>query len=109
MASIIDAITTQWTIYPDGQGHFALGSPDGRTLQQDETVAITLGGFWIPGVIRWNHGSDYFITLVDHTVCGLCAGMQVRPLQDEDLPADRGVQLREWRDRYQLRGKEALA
>jgi len=108
MANIIDAITTQWTIYPDGQGHFALGSPDGRTLQQGETVEIALGGLWIPGVIMWNHGSDYFTALADGAVCGLCAGMQVRPFQDADVAADRNGQFREWWGRCQLWGKEGL-
>jgi hypothetical protein len=96
MASIIDAITTQWTIYPDGQGHFALGSPDGQALNQGEAVEISLGGFWIPGAITWNHSRDYFTALVDHTVCGLCAGMRVRTLQGASQAADGERGLHQW-------------
>ena len=81
MSSIIDTITTQWTIYPDGQGHFAFGSPNGRTLKQGEAVEISLGGFWIIGAITWSHNGDYFTAQVDHTRCGLCAGMRVRILR----------------------------
>ena len=29
----LNALALTWTIYPDGEGHFALGSPDGRILQ----------------------------------------------------------------------------
>lgn len=96
--STLEAIPLTNIIYPDGEGHFALDSPDGRTLQQSEIVEISLGGFWIPGAVTWNHNGDYFTALFDKTVCGLCARMQVRPFQNEVLIADRDKQ----------QGKEAL-
>lgn len=92
MSSIMSASMAQWRIYPDGGGHFALGSPDGRVLRHGEAVAIALGGFWIPGVIAWSHNGDYFTAYVDQTVCGLYARMHVRTCQDEsgaDAPLTR--------------------
>ena len=77
-SSTLNALALTWTIYPDGEGHFALGSPDGRILQQGEAVEISLGGFWIPGSIQWSHNGDYFTAQAGGTVCGLCARMHVR-------------------------------
>ena len=69
------------TIYPTGFGDFALGSPDGQVLQDNQVVETLLGGYWIVGVIACaHHEYPHFIALVDKSVCGLYAGMQIRPL-----------------------------
>jgi hypothetical protein len=88
-SSTLNALALTWTIYPDGEGHFALGSPDGRILQQGEAVEISLGGFRIPGSIQWSHNGDYFTAQAGDTVCGLCARMQVRVLTDSGPALDQ--------------------
>lgn len=98
----------QWPIYPDGGGHFALGSPDGRILYQGEAIEILLGGQWIAGRIQWSHNGDYFAALADGTVCGLCARSQVRPLKGANLAADRDGQLRDLQEDILLTFKEAM-
>lgn len=66
----------QWTMYPDGNGHYALGSPDGQVLCPDEAIAIYVGGQWIEGNVIWESNGDYFLA-ADRSICGLYAQMRV--------------------------------
>ena len=86
--------TTLSTIYPTGYGNFALDSPDGRILQNDQEVETLLGGHWITGVIECPpHGYPHFTAHADNSVCGLYAGMRIRFLtckQDREEHFGRG-------------------
>ncbi len=66
------------TIYPDGGGHFALGSPDGRVLKQDEAIEFSVGGQWILGFVEYDHNGDYLRAANGACICGLHAGMHIR-------------------------------
>ncbi len=71
--------TTKWTIYPDGTGAFACGSPDGLLLRHGQVLEVFLGDHWIPGVIEHHaHEAPRFIADNGKTACGLCACMKVR-------------------------------
>ncbi len=73
--------TVERTIYPNGRGAFACGSPDGRDLRDGQGLEVLLGGRWIPGFIEEHaHLPIRFIALNDQSACGLCAGMHIRLL-----------------------------
>jgi len=68
---------TPWTIYPNGSGGYALGSPDGRTLNNGELIEITLGGCIVAGFIEHHtHQAPRFVA-IDGSACGLCPGMRI--------------------------------
>lgn len=68
------------SIYPNGTGAFACGSPDGPLLRDGQALEVFLGGHWIAGFIEHRpHETPRFIA--GQTACGLCACMQVRLLE----------------------------
>ena len=69
----------EWTIYPslNNRNRYALGSPVGREMRRGEAVEIVLGGFRIPGFIEYSPNGDYFTSMTNQSICGLCAGMKV--------------------------------
>jgi hypothetical protein len=85
-----DTIST--LVASSNKGRYALDDPEtGHDLTSGESVAIWLGGQWIPGHIE--HGREryasshlvsqrilpgYYFIARDGAVCGLCTGMQVR-------------------------------
>ena len=71
------ANVTTGTIYPNGAGGFALGSPDGRILHNGEMVEIWLGGLVVVGFIEHQSHSTARFVAEDGSVCGLCAGMRI--------------------------------
>jgi hypothetical protein len=73
------------------RGRYALGDPlHGQDITSGQALAILLGGHWIEGSIE--HAGDlyalehtaqpassgYYVLANDGSVCGLCAGMNVR-------------------------------
>src|SRR5260370_41057892 len=85
-------------IYPNGRGHYAIGSPDGKVLRPGQALTIVVAGHEITGTIQASEQGDYLRT-DDGTTCGLCAGMRVIPtIQDraphllvEDIDLSAGV------------------
>ena len=63
-------------IYPTGQGHFALGSPDGPAVFPGDSLTVLLAGRRVTGTIRPGSQGDY-LQLADGSCCGLCACMRV--------------------------------
>jgi hypothetical protein len=64
-------------IYPAGQGHFALGSPDGQMLHPGQQIEVVLADIQITGTVRKSDLGDY-LQLANGERCGLCACMRVR-------------------------------
>jgi hypothetical protein len=63
-------------VYPNGSGHYALGTPDGVVLRSGVPVLVVLAGQQIPGHIRWSERGDFF-EAADQSICGLYPAMQV--------------------------------
>src|SRR4051794_9696662 len=70
------------TIYPTGQGHFALHSPDGLPLFPGDSLTILLAGHQMTGTIQASDQGDY-LQLPDGDRCGLCACMKIVALPSE--------------------------
>lgn len=64
------------SIYPNGRGRYALGSPDGATLLPGQPLTVLLSGHEITGTLEHGDQGDYLRT-PDGTICGLCANMRV--------------------------------
>jgi hypothetical protein len=68
------------------RGRYALGCPDGVDVTGGTRLVVSLGGYWIPGIVEHGRvcsGEDgiehgYFFTADSGECCGLCAGMQVQ-------------------------------
>jgi len=83
---------TMYTLVPStNRGRYALDDPvSGPDVTSGQPLAVLLGGYWVDG--RVEHTSNlyasersrqaecgyYFTAADDGTICGLCAGMQVR-------------------------------
>lgn len=63
-------------MFPTGQGHFALHSPDGSPLFPGDSLTVLLVGHQVTGVIQASSQGDY-LQLADGSCCGLCAYMRV--------------------------------
>src|SRR5260370_33604092 len=68
--------------YPNGQGRYALGCPDGEVLRPGQGIEIVLAGFQIASTVQKSDRGDYRL-LHNGDRCGLCAGMRVIPLTQD--------------------------
>ena len=65
-------------VLPDGSGGFALGNPDGKPLHDGDLVDVLLGGVHVRGWIEQRkHEPTRFVSEIDGSVVGLCAGMRL--------------------------------
>jgi hypothetical protein len=79
-----------WTIYPAGSGAYACGSPDGPILVDGQPILTLLGGIWVAGRIEQQpYAPARFVADSDASVCGMCAGMQICLLPNDEKPARR--------------------
>jgi hypothetical protein len=83
---------TMYTLVPStNRGRYVLDDPiSAPDVTGGQPLAVLLGGYWIEGRVEQtsnlytNERSGqvergyYFIATDDGTICGLCAGMQVR-------------------------------
>lgn len=75
-------------IYPNGRGHYALGSPDGSVLLPGQPLTVLVAGHQIAGTVAHSDQGDY-LRAEDETICGLCARMQVVPSAQTRINGDK--------------------